>query len=135
MEVADLIEKVREKNNWNPMQLADALGVSQRTIYNYESGETKPPRRIIKKLNTLAGIENLDDGDIDQFEKDGVEDLKEKLQKAEIKAEVYQAKYELFLYLFDRVIEKANITIQGDMGGIKERLGALRGNKIASGSS
>ncbi len=131
MDIAELIEAVREKNNWNQTQLANAIGVSQRTISNYELGNSIPSKRIRRKLEKLAGIESMPEN-TSLLDTEHVAELKKRLQEAEKTAAIFQARYELFQHLFDQIMERSTFTFQGSIGAIKNGLGAM-GKSVASG--
>lgn len=54
MEITILINKILDSNGWSQAQLAEKLGVSQRTVSSYETGESPPSRRNKNKLEELA---------------------------------------------------------------------------------
>lgn len=44
---------VRQKHGWTQQQLANALGVSRRTIVNWENGHQEPPLMLMVALRQL----------------------------------------------------------------------------------
>lgn len=124
MKISELITRIRDKNKWNQTQIANAIGVSQRTISSYEREETYPPYNIVNRIYELAGVENSEDLEVGSSE---LLKMKEQLIEAQTEARIYK-------YVFDRIIEKASITIQGDMRGVQEGLGAMvNKRRLASG--
>jgi len=49
-------KKYRERNNMTQEELADKIGVTQRTISYYESGKTIPTGKTILKLKKLFNV-------------------------------------------------------------------------------
>lgn len=54
------IKRARERKRWTQKRLADAVGVSQKTIDNWENGRTEP-RSSIGALEDVLGV-SLDAG-------------------------------------------------------------------------
>lgn len=58
MTFGDKIKILRTEKGWIQQELADALGVSVRTIKNYELGDSYPKNRLIyKKLADIFDVE------------------------------------------------------------------------------
>lgn len=55
----DQIRAEREARKWTQQQLAEKLGVGQRTVGNWERGETVPQNRM-GALHQLFGIKGQD---------------------------------------------------------------------------
>jgi transcriptional regulator with XRE-family HTH domain len=51
----DEIREARERRGWTQAQLATALGVGQRTVGNWERGETVPKNRLGMLREVLLG--------------------------------------------------------------------------------
>lgn len=126
MNISELIAQIRSKNKWNQTQIAGAIGVSQRTISSYEREETYPPYNIVSRLYELAGVENAEGSEGLEGSSREILNLKERLVEAQTEARVYK-------YVFDKIVERANITIQGDMRGIQNGLGATSKRGAAPG--
>lgn len=62
MTFGDKVKILRTEKGWIQQELADALGVSVRTIKNYELGDSYPKNRLIYKK--LAEIFNVDVNDL-----------------------------------------------------------------------
>lgn len=62
MTFGEKIRVLRTEKGWIQQELADALGVSVRTIKNYELGDSYPKNRLIYKK--LAEIFNVDVNDL-----------------------------------------------------------------------
>ena len=62
MTFGDKVKILRTEKWWIQQELADALGVSVRTIKNYELGDSYPKNRLIYKK--LAEIFNVDVNDL-----------------------------------------------------------------------
>lgn len=62
MTFGDKVRILRTEKGWIQQELADALGVSVRTIKNYELGDSYPKNRLIYKK--LAEIFNVDVNDL-----------------------------------------------------------------------
>jgi phage repressor protein C with HTH and peptisase S24 domain len=50
MQISEKIRKVREQNELTQAEFAAGVGVSQRSISNWETGERKPPLNVLKLL-------------------------------------------------------------------------------------
>jgi transcriptional regulator with XRE-family HTH domain len=48
------IKEQRERIGWTQSQLAEYMGVSERTIQNWEAGETMPSAAQLNTINELA---------------------------------------------------------------------------------
>jgi len=57
MSFGDKIKELREEHKYTQSDLASRLGISTRTIYNYEKGKLFP--KDIKVIKGLAGIFNV----------------------------------------------------------------------------
>ena len=55
MKIAERIRQEREKRGWSQEQLAEMIGVDRTTINKYETGASRPTRKI-KELSALLGI-------------------------------------------------------------------------------
>ncbi len=53
---ADNLRKIRKEKGLTQKELADLLGVSKRTIINYESQDSAPSDRILEKIVTTLDI-------------------------------------------------------------------------------
>lgn len=53
---ADLLVKLRKENAMTQAQLAEASGLSQGAISNYENGEREPDTEALKKLGKVFGL-------------------------------------------------------------------------------
>ncbi|MDD7362709.1 MAG: helix-turn-helix transcriptional regulator [Peptoniphilus sp.] len=62
MTFGDKVKSLRTEKGWIQQELADELGVSVRTIKNYESGDSYPKNRLIYKK--LAEIFSIDVSDL-----------------------------------------------------------------------
>lgn len=55
-EFAKRIKELRESKQMTQKELAERVGVSQVSIYMYESGETTPKALIVGKLASALGV-------------------------------------------------------------------------------
>ena len=55
-EFAKRIRRLRESKRMTQKELADRAGVSQVSIYMYESGETTPKAQVVGKLASALGV-------------------------------------------------------------------------------
>ena len=51
----DLIRLWRERNGWTQLDVCGLLGISERTIRNWETGEADPPRFLWWTMAYLDG--------------------------------------------------------------------------------
>ncbi|MBO4368401.1 MAG: helix-turn-helix transcriptional regulator [Clostridia bacterium] len=59
MQFAEKLREMRKQKGWSQEELAEKLGVSLRTIVNYEKGQTYPRnRKLYDKIAELFGINN-----------------------------------------------------------------------------
>lgn len=54
MEIKDILHLIIDSTGWNQTQIAEKLGVSQRSVSSYESGKGVPTRKIRRKIEELA---------------------------------------------------------------------------------
>lgn len=55
-DIGKFIKLYREAHHWTQSKLAEQLGVSQRNISYYESGERVPPADVLKKISILFDV-------------------------------------------------------------------------------
>lgn len=55
-DIGKSIKFYRETRHWSQSKLAEHLGVSQRNVSYYESGERIPPADVLKKISTLFDV-------------------------------------------------------------------------------
>lgn len=55
------IRRARERHRWTQAQLASQVGVSQKTVDNWENGRTEPRNRL-GALEHVLGVELGEDG-------------------------------------------------------------------------
>ena len=55
-----MIRCYRLKNNLTQKELADIIGIDTRSLNRYESGASKPPIRVLKKLIETLKIKDKD---------------------------------------------------------------------------
>ncbi len=60
------IKELREEREWTPAQLADKLGVSLATVYNWEGGKTEPRATQFREIAQVFGVpmEEIDLGNL-----------------------------------------------------------------------
>ena len=59
MSTAEAIVNLKEKLSGGRKELADALGVSERTIIRYEKGQ-EPPYKVLRLLAKVSKAQNID---------------------------------------------------------------------------
>ncbi|MCA9441196.1 MAG: helix-turn-helix domain-containing protein [Candidatus Omnitrophica bacterium] len=57
------LRKLRTRENWSRMDLAEKLKVSQQTIYNWETGSTPPSKKNLLGLQSVFGDNAFTDSD------------------------------------------------------------------------
>lgn len=55
-DIGKSIKFYRESRHWTQSKLAEKLGVSQRNVSYYESGQRIPPADVLKKVSTLFDV-------------------------------------------------------------------------------
>ena len=67
MELANVIKKYRNLNNWSQDELADILKVSRHSVSKWESGKNYPSLDILVVMSDLFGVtlDQLVKGDIE----------------------------------------------------------------------
>lgn len=69
MNVGEAIKKLRQKNGLEQKQLADYLGVSNKTISSWEHNRTQPKMEMIERMCAIFNCSKSDFFDFDnQFE-------------------------------------------------------------------
>lgn len=54
------IKEIRERNGLKQSELAELVGVSTRTIQNYENGEIQPSMDKLEKISSILGVDVLE---------------------------------------------------------------------------
>ncbi len=54
------IRQLREQRGWTQLELANQLGVTPSTVYNWERGNWEPRASQLRRLATLFGV-RMDD--------------------------------------------------------------------------
>ena len=67
--LADRMEKARKDAGLSTQEIADAIGISRKSVWNYEHGTTKPLRPILAAWAEVTGtyVEWLTGGDSPDF--------------------------------------------------------------------
>lgn len=62
---ADRLRKAREDAGFTPAQIAELIGISRKTVWNYETGSTRPLRPILSAWAEVTGtyVEWLETGE------------------------------------------------------------------------
>lgn len=70
--LSDRMWKARKDAGLSPADIADLIGISRKSVWNYETGTTKPLRPILKAWAEVTGtyVEWLEDG-VSPFRGDG----------------------------------------------------------------
>lgn len=73
--LSDRMWKARKDAGLSPAEIADMIGISRKSVWNYESGATKPLRPILRAWAEVTGtyVEWLEGGEA-PFQDSGVTD-------------------------------------------------------------
>lgn len=57
MEFKDKLKSARELKNWSVDDLAEKMGVTRQTVYDWESGKSEPRKAKLDKLRGILGMD------------------------------------------------------------------------------
>jgi transcriptional regulator with XRE-family HTH domain len=60
MEIGHHLKRARESNRMSQQEVAELLGISQKTLSNIESGKTQPSVVQLAEMGKIYGIDILD---------------------------------------------------------------------------